>query len=176
MSCACVLHFAMSSFAFHIMSSCASHSHTCSSHASKHLPRCPFCNPALLRPPASPFTFSSCVGIKLSRNGPRLDMWPWFTTGRPPVKFRIIWTSFDTPTVNRVTAKASLSLQPNTPPFWPKTHLNPFHHLGRSITIPWTKTSFHLLLPSLLYLYIHLPSRNSRCNPSLFPSAPHRTC
>src|SRR3954466_12594571 len=57
MSCACVLHFAMSSFAFHIMSSCASHSHTCSFHESEHFPRCPFCNPALLRPPASPFTF-----------------------------------------------------------------------------------------------------------------------
>ena len=41
--------------AFHIMSSCASHLHTCLSHASKHFPRCPFCNPALLRPPAPPF-------------------------------------------------------------------------------------------------------------------------
>src|SRR4051812_42250153 len=39
------------------MSSCASHSHTCSSHESEHFPRCPFCNPALLRPLASPFTF-----------------------------------------------------------------------------------------------------------------------
>src|SRR3954471_12148975 len=57
MSCACVLHFAMSSSAFHIMSSCASHLHTCSSHASEHFPRCPFCNPALLCSPASPFTF-----------------------------------------------------------------------------------------------------------------------
>src|SRR3954465_5897000 len=105
--------------AFYIMSSCASHLHSCSSHASEHLPRCPFCNPALLRPPASPFTFSSCVGIKLSRNGPRLDMWPWYSTGRPPVKFRIIWTSFDTPTVNRVTVKASFGLQPKTPPKQP---------------------------------------------------------
>ena len=34
--------------AFHIMSSCASHLHTCSSYASEHFPRCPFCNPALL--------------------------------------------------------------------------------------------------------------------------------
>src|SRR3954470_24721863 len=57
MSCACVLHFAMSSSAFHIMSSCASHSHTCSSHAFELFPRCPFCNPALLCSPASPFTF-----------------------------------------------------------------------------------------------------------------------
>jgi len=29
--------------------------HTCSSHASEHFPRCPFCNPALLCPPAFPF-------------------------------------------------------------------------------------------------------------------------
>src|SRR3954468_6699536 len=57
MSCACVLHFAMSSSACRIMSSCASHLHTCSSHESEHFPRCPFCNPALLCPPAPPFTF-----------------------------------------------------------------------------------------------------------------------
>src|SRR3954470_3612867 len=43
--------------AFHIMSSWASHSPTCSSHKSEHLSRCPFCNPALLCLPASPFTF-----------------------------------------------------------------------------------------------------------------------
>src|SRR3954464_11017108 len=103
-------------------------------------------------PSGVPFYLFFTCGIKLYRNGPRLDMWPWFTTGRPPVKFRIIWTSFDTPTVNRVTAKASLSLQPNPPPFWPKTHLNPFHHLGRSITGPWPKTALHLELPSSLYL------------------------
>ena len=41
--------------ASHIMSSCASHFHTCSSHASEHFPRCPFCIPALLCPPVSPF-------------------------------------------------------------------------------------------------------------------------
>ena len=37
--------------ALHIMSSCAFHLHTCSSHASEHFPRCPFCNPAFLSPP-----------------------------------------------------------------------------------------------------------------------------
>ena len=61
---------------FHIMSSCALHSHTCSSHASEHFPRCPFCNPALLSPPAHPSCFLSCAGVKLSRNGPRLVKWP----------------------------------------------------------------------------------------------------
>src|SRR3954464_9372813 len=57
MSYACVSLFVMSSSAFHIMSSCASHSHTCSFHESETFPRCPFCNPALLCSPASPFTF-----------------------------------------------------------------------------------------------------------------------
>ena len=98
------------------------------------------------------FTFFSCVGIKHFCIGPRLAKQPWFTTGRPPVKFRIIWTSFDTPTVNRGTEKASCVLQPNTLPFWPKTHLNPLHHLGRSITIVWPKTAPHLDSPSSLYL------------------------
>ena len=48
--CFCLCHVS------HIMSSCASHLHNCSSHASEHFPRCPFCIPALLCPPVSPFT------------------------------------------------------------------------------------------------------------------------
>ena len=36
--------------ASHILSSCALHLHMCSSHASEHFPRCPFCIPALLCP------------------------------------------------------------------------------------------------------------------------------
>ena len=67
--------------ASHIMSSCALHSHTCSSHASEHCPRCPFCNPALLSPPVHPSCFLSCACVKLSRNGPRLVKWPYYTTG-----------------------------------------------------------------------------------------------
>ena len=70
----------------------------------------------------APFYLFSCVGVKHFQIGPRLAKRPWFTTGRPPVKFRAIWTSFDTPTVNRGTEKASCMLQPNTPPIWPKTH------------------------------------------------------
>ena len=140
--------------AFHIMSSCASHLHTYSSHASEHFPRCPFCIPALLRPPAPPFCLFSCASVKHSRIGLRLAKRPWFTIGRPPVKFRAIWTSFDTPMVNRGTEKASCELQPNTPPKWPKIHLRPLHHLGRSITIAWPQTAPHLGLPSSLYLYI----------------------
>ena len=104
-----------------IMSSRALLLHTCSSHAFEHFPRCPFCIPALRSPPVAFSSFLSGLGIKHFRIGPRLVMRPWFTTGRPPVKFRIIWTSFDTPTINRGTGKASCVLQPNTPPkFGPK--------------------------------------------------------
>ena len=100
----------------------------------------------------APFCLSLCASVKRSRIGPRLAKRPWFTTGRPPVKFRTIWTSFDTPTVNRGTEKASCVLQPNTLPKWPKTHLRSLHHLGRSITIAWLKTAPHLDSPSSLYL------------------------
>ena len=64
------------------------------------------------------------VGVKHFWIGPRLAKRPWFTTGRPPIKFRAIWTSFDTPTVNRGTEKASCVLQPNTLPFWAKNPPN----------------------------------------------------
>ena len=130
-----------------------SHLHTCSSHAFELFPRCPFCIPALRSPPVVISIFLSCVGIKHFRIGPRLVKWPWFTTGRLPVKFRVIWTSFDTPTVNRGTEKASCVLQPNTLPKWPKTHLTPFYPLEYSITIAWPQTAPHLELLSSLYLY-----------------------
>ena len=154
--CCCRCH------ASHIISSCALHLHTCSSHAFEHFPRCRFCIPALRSPPVVNSTFLSCVGIKHFRIGPRLAKRPWFTTGRPPVKFRTIWTSFDTPTVNRGTEKASCVLQPNTPPIWPKTHQTLLHHLERSITIAWPKTAPHLDSPSSLYAYIYTPLRNPR--------------
>ena len=102
--------------------------------------------------PGVPFYLFSCAGVKHFRIGPRLAKRPWFTTGRPPVKFRTIWTSFDTPTVNRGTEKASCVLQPNTPPIWPKTHQTLLHVLERSITIAWPKTAPHLDSPSSLYL------------------------
>ena len=87
--------------------------------------RCPFCIPALRSPLVVISTFFSCVGVKHLRIGQRLAKRPWFTTGRPPVNFRDIWTSFDTPTVNRGTEKASCVLQPNTPPIWPKNPPKP---------------------------------------------------
>ena len=105
-----------------------------------------------------PFYLCFMCGVKHFQIGPRLAKRPWFTTGRPPVKFRIIWTSFDTPTVNRGTEKASCVLHPNTPPFWPKTHLNLLHHLDSSITIAWPKTAPHLDSPSSTYAYKYTPS------------------
>ena len=84
-------------------------------------------------------------------------MRPWFTTCRPPVKFRAIWTSFDTPTVNRGTEKASCVLKPNAPPLCPKTHQTLLHVLERSITIAWPKTTPHLDSPSSLYAYLKTP-------------------
>ena len=105
-----------------------------------------------------PFYLFSRAGIKHFRIGPKLTMRPWFTTGRPPVKFRAIWTSFDTPTVNRGTDKASGVLQPNTPPIWPKTHKTLLHVLERSIMIAWPKTAPHLDSPSSTYAYKYTPS------------------
>ena len=109
--------------ALHIMSSCASHLHTCSSHVSELFPRCPFCIPTLPHVPTHPSCLFSCAGVKRSRNGPSLAKWPWYPTVRPPVKFRSIWRSFDAPTVNRVTTKSFCVLQkkktskhPNNPP------------------------------------------------------------
>ena len=145
------LHFAFSScHAYHIMSSCASHLHTCSSHASEHFPRCPFCIPAFLPPPVVISTFFSCVGIKHFRIGPRLAKRPWFTTvdrlsSFVPFGLRLI--------LQRLT-EGPKRPQPNTLPIWPKTHLRPLHHLGHSFTIAWPQTAPHLELPSSLYLYI----------------------
>ena len=112
-----------------------------------------------------PFYLFLHVGVKRFRIGPRLVKRPWFTTGRPPVKFCTIWTSFDAPMVNRGTEKALCVLQPNTPPSWPKTHQNPLHHLERSITIAWPQTAPHLDSPSSLYLYMDLPLRNFGSKP-----------
>ena len=126
--------------------------HTCSSHASEPFPRCPFCNPALLCPPASPFCLSLRAGVKRSRNGQRFAKWPWYTTGRPPVKFRSIWRSFGTLTVNRATAKSVCVCSPTPLPKCPKTQQTPLHALGRSITIVWAKTALYLESPSSLYL------------------------
>ena len=149
------------SYCILFMSSCASHLHTCSSHASEHFPRCPFCIPALLRPPAPPFAYFR-VRVLRSRIGPRLAKRPWYTTGRPHVKFRAIWSPFDTPTVNWGTVKSSCVLQPNTPPKWPQTPsilvVVRSRSCGRKPHLIWT-----LLAPSI-YKYVH-PSSNPDSKP-----------
>ena len=64
-------------------------------------------------------------------------------------------------------------LQPNTPPFGPKTHQNPLHHLERSITIAWLKTAPRLDSPSSSYLYKYpLPEIPDPNHPKPSP-APH---
>ena len=73
----------------------------------------------------TPSCFFSCAGVVRFRNGPRFVKWPWYTTGRPPIKFHAICSLFDTPTVNRGTVKASCVLQPNTPPKWPNNPSKP---------------------------------------------------
>ena len=141
MSFACVLHFIM----------CIA-LHTSSSHASEHFPHCPFCNPALLCSPAPPFASLLCAGVKLSRNGPSLAKRPWYSTGRPSVKFCAIWRSFDTPTVNRVTVKALFCVQPNTPPKWPNNPPKPLPSSRSFDHDRVAKTAPHLDSPSSLYL------------------------
>ena len=146
MSFACMLHFAMSSCAFHfayMFVSCI----RAFSPLSVLQSGTPMSS-------GSPFCLFSCAGVKHFRIGSRLVMRPWFTIGRPPVRLRTIWTSFDTPTVNWVTVKPPLPLQPNTLPKWPKTHQTLLHAVGHSITIMWAKTAPHLESPSSLYLYI----------------------
>ena len=143
MSFACMFHFAMSSCAFHfayVFVSCI-----------RAFSPLSVLQSGTPMSPDGPFCLFSCAGVKLSP-GPRFAKQPWYSTGRPPVKFRAIWRSFDTPTVNRVTVKDPFVLRPNTPAKWPKTHPNPLHALGRSITIVWVKIAPHLEPPSSLYL------------------------
>ena len=105
-------------------------------------------------------------GFKRSRNGPRFVKWPWYTTGRPPVKFRSIWRSFDASTVKRVTAKASCVLQPNTPPKRPNNPSNPLPCPPSSDhdRVGENYTSFgHSKLP--LPINMCLPPNNSRMKP-----------
>ena len=147
MSFACVLHFATSSYAFHIMSSRASHFAYVFISCIRAFSPLSVLQSGTPMSSGVPFCLFSCAGVKLSRNGPRFAKWPWYSTGRPPVKFRAIWRSFDTPTVNRVTVKASFVCSPTPLPKWPKTLQTPLHALGRSITIAWPKTAPHLASP-----------------------------
>ena len=148
MSFSCVLHFAMSSCAFHL--------HVFQNLHPFGFPR--FSPLSVL----SPTTFAHARrpsqtlfrerDKKRSRNGRRFAEWPWYITGRPPVKFRSIWRSFDAPTVNRVPRKPLLSCSPTPLQISPLAHPTPLHALRRSITIVWAKTAPQLDSPSSLYL------------------------
>ena len=148
-----VFRFAFCScLAFRIMSSCASHFAYVFVSCIRAFSPLSVLQSGAPMPSGVPFRLSLCAGIKLSRNGPRFAKRPWYSTGRPPVKFRAIWSPFDTLTVNRVAAIASFVCSPTPPPKWPKTQQTPLHALGRSISIAWPKTAPHLDSPSSLYL------------------------
>ena len=68
----------------------------------------------------APFYLSSCVGVKHFRIGPRLAKRPWFTTGRPPVKFRAIWTSFILQRLTEGSRRPRLCCSPTPFQFGPK--------------------------------------------------------
>ena len=117
--------------------------------------------------PGAPFCLFSCAGVKLSRNGPRFAKRPWYSTGRPPVKFRAIWRSFDTPTVNRVTVKPSFVAAQHPFQSGPKPTKLPSmlsvvrsRSCGRKPLLIWT-----LLTPST-YKYVHSPEISGSPNPS----------
>ena len=140
--------------ALHIMSSRAFHLHTCSSHASEHFPRCPFCIPALLCPPVSPFT-SFRVRV-LSIFG--LDQDLPCILGLLPVDRLSSFVPFGHRLIlqwlTEEPKRPRVCCSPTPLQSVPKTHLNLLHHLGRSITIAWPQTAPHLDSPSSLYLYL----------------------
>ena len=144
MSFACVLHFIMSSSEFlfaYVFVSCI-----------RAFSPLSVLQSGAPMSPGAPFYLFSCAGVKLSRNGPRFAKRPWYSTGRPPVKFRAIWRSFGTPTFNRVTAKASFVCSPTPLQSGPKPSKLPSMLSVVSITIVWAKTAPHLDSPSSLYL------------------------
>ena len=139
------------------MSSCASHLHTCSSHASELFPRCPFCNPALLCSPAPPFV-SFHVRVL---NVLGMDQGLPSGLGTPPVDHLSSFVPFGGRLMlQRLTGypqRPLLSCSQTPLQNSPITHLSHFHALRRRITIVWAKTAPHLETPSSLYLYICIP-------------------
>ena len=99
MSFACVLHFAMSSSAFHL-------------HVFQNLHPFGFrrfsplsvLSQTLSHAPAAPPKYYFISGIKCSRIGMSLGLWSYYSVDRAPVKFRRIRSSFDSPTVKYIAA------------------------------------------------------------------------
>ena len=155
MSCACVLHF--------IMSSCASHFAYMFVSCIRTFSPLSVLQSDTPMSPSAPFCLFSCAGVKHYRNGPWFAEWPWYTTGRPPVKFRAIWRSFDTPKVNRVTVKPPSLCRPTPLQSGPKPSKLPSmlsvvrsRSRGRKPLLIWT-----LLAPST-YIYVCLPEISHR--------------
>ena len=149
------LSFALCScHAFRIMSSCAYHLHTCSSHASEHFPRCPFCNPTLPPPPAHPscFPFRERVLNVLGMDR-ALPSGP----GIAPVDHLSSFGSFGARlALQRLSAypqRPLLGCSPTPLQNSPLTHLSHFHALRRRITIVWARKLhlFWTLLPPPTY-------------------------
>src|SRR3954471_7906394 len=134
------------------MSSCASHLHTCSFHVSEHFSRCPFCNPALLCSPASPFTFLRERALKFLGMDRGLEC----GLGLLPVDRLSCFVSFGLRLVlQRLTEgprRPRVCCIPKPLQNSPITHLSHSHPLSCSITIAWPKTALHLELPSSFYL------------------------
>ena len=138
--------------ALHIMSSCAFHLHTCSSHASEHFPRSPFCNPVLL---CHPVSLSTSFRVRVL-NFLGLDRDLSCGLGLLPVDRLSSLVPFGHRLIlQRLTEgprRPHVCCSPTPFHFGPKPHQNPLHHLERSITIAWPKTAPHLDSPSSLDL------------------------
>ena len=144
------------------MSSCASHLHSCSSHASEHFPRCPFCNPTLPHAPTHPFvSFRERVlnVLGMARGLPS-------GLGIGPVDCLSSFVPFGGRLIlQRLTGYPQRPLwgcSPTPLPNSPITHISQFHALRHRITIVWAKTTPNLDTPTSFYLYICNPLRVSR--------------
>ena len=105
----------------------------------------------------TPLVFFHCAGVERSRNGLSLAKWPWYSTGRPPVKFRDVWSSFVLKRLTALPQRPLLSCSPTPLQNGPITHLNYLHVLRCRITVMWAKITPHLDTPNSLYLYICAP-------------------
>ena len=139
--------------ALHIMSSCAFHLHTCSYLASEPIPRCPFCNPALL---CHLVSLSTSFRVRVL-NVFGLDRDLSCGLGLLPVDRLSSFVPFGLCLIlQRLTEgprRPRVCCSPTPLPIWPKTQQTLLHVLERSITITWPKTAPHLDSPSSTYAY-----------------------
>ena len=129
--------------ALHIMSSCAFHLHTCSSHASDLFPRCPFCNGAPISPGVPFYLLFHVWALNISG----LDRDFSCGLGLLPVDRLTSFVPFGLRLIlQRLTGEprrphvccSPIPLQND-----PITHPNHSYVLRRRITIVWVKTIPH---------------------------------